>query len=320
MPFSRLRDEEIVRLRPDVERPEPTSQPMAVELETEMQPGGQAQDGVALFLVGSECRFRCVMCDLWKYTHEGPTQVGSIPEQIESALSTLGDRDLRWIKLYNASNFFSQTNVPKQDLGRIAALLSRFERVIVENHPKLLSDSILDFRDRVDGQLEIAMGLESIHPQVMPLLNKRMTCEDFRHACEWLKGRALDLRAFVLLQPPGLFGQAAVESCLETIDFAADCKVDHISVVPTRSGNGALEYLTELRQFSLPDMQEFEHVMRSRVEETNYVLTADLWDWEKITGACEHCREPRRSAMHKMNLTQRVAVSESSLCNCTPNP
>lgn len=53
--------------------------------------------------------------------------------------------------------------------------LAGFETVIIEIHPKLCGDLCLRFRDRLDGRLAIALGLETVNPDVLPRLSKSMT-------------------------------------------------------------------------------------------------------------------------------------------------
>ena len=224
--FQQLDSQTIESLRPSVDRPAPGDEVLEklTEQEAIWQDGKlRINDVLTLFLRGSECSFRCLMCDLWKYTHNEPARPGSIPAQIESALQkavTKGQEHApRWIKLYNASNFFSSKNVPTSDLDQIASVVGGFERVIVENHPKLLSDAIASFQRSIDGELEVAMGLESIHPAVLPRLNKKMNSTDFQRACERLQNWGIQIRAFVLLRAPGLSEAEGLEWCLRSIDF-----------------------------------------------------------------------------------------------------
>ena len=51
-------------------------------------------------------------------------------------------------------------------------------------------------------QLEVAMGLETAHPDALERLNKRMTVEDFTLAAERLLTRGVSLRVFLLISPP----------------------------------------------------------------------------------------------------------------------
>jgi len=86
-----------------------------------------------------------------------------------------------------------------------------FERVIVECHPALIGDPAVRFRDSVNGRLEVAMGLETAHPEVLARLNKRMTLDQFARAAEFLRGHDIALRVFILVKPPFLDEAEALE-------------------------------------------------------------------------------------------------------------
>ena len=62
-----------------------------------------------------------------------------------------------------------------------------FERVIVECHPAFVSERCVAFRHLLGGRLEVAMGLETAHPEVLEKLNKRMTLEQFAAAASFLR-------------------------------------------------------------------------------------------------------------------------------------
>ena len=148
--------------------------------EEERSRAGNLESVATLFLTNRECPFRCLMCDLWKSTTVERVPSGAIPAQIEYALSRLPPA--KRIKLYNSGNFFDAQAIPPGDWPRIAELVRGFEGVIVENHPRLCGSQCVEFRDLVGRELEIAMGLETIHPEVLPRLNKGMTLEDFSGA------------------------------------------------------------------------------------------------------------------------------------------
>ncbi|MBS1504843.1 MAG: radical SAM protein, partial [Bacteroidetes bacterium] len=168
--------------------------------ETEPAANGRLQRVNTIFLTGKECAFKCLMCDLWKNTLDGPTPKGAILKQLDYALSRLPEADV--IKLYNSSNFFDPKAVPPEDYAGIVERVKPYQRVIVENHPKLCNEACVDFAGQLDGKLEIAMGLETIHPDVLPLLNKQMTASDFARAASFLVSHDIDVRAFILLNPP----------------------------------------------------------------------------------------------------------------------
>jgi uncharacterized Fe-S cluster-containing MiaB family protein len=97
-------------------------------------------------------------------------------------------------KLYNASNFFDHRAVPPGDDPLIAQLLAPFVRVTVECHARLVGPRCLEFAERMDGRLEVALGLETVHPEALPALNKGMTLDDFRQAAGTLRGAGIGVR------------------------------------------------------------------------------------------------------------------------------
>lgn len=313
--------QQILDLRPDAERPKPGDSPIAALIEQEPScPTGDPLDVLTVLLRGSECRFRCLMCDLWKSTHLGETPAGAIPRQIKEAITSLAadKQQPRWLKLYNASNFFANYNVPKVDFPEIAKLCSPFERVIVENHPKVSNASINQFRDEISGQLEIAMGLETIHPDVLKSLNKGMTLNDFSRACDELLQSSIDVRAFVLLRPPGMCEAEGIEWCLKSIEFAVSCGVRHISVIPLRAGNGAIEHLASQGLFETPHVESLEVILRDSITALVATITVDIWDWPKLRGHCPKCESSRRSRLESANLHQEwEALPNGITCDCT---
>ena len=67
------------------------------------------------------------------------------PHQIEWALNQMPEA--RHLKLYNSGSFFDERAIPSEDYERIASLVSHFETVIVESHPRLINEKCLHFRD-----------------------------------------------------------------------------------------------------------------------------------------------------------------------------
>lgn len=341
---------QIVALRPQVGRPLPSDQPLSTL--TEMEPDRELgpQKTLTVFLRGSECRFRCLMCDLWKYTTGvEKTEVGSIPKQVQFALESVkqsalndegpkktgqqqsgqqhsglrrsGPQDFdseaaKWIKLYNASNFFADYNLPEVDLPRVASLVDGFERVIVENHPRLLNETIPNFRRQLAGRLEVAMGLETIHPESAAMLNKQMTPADFARACDWLHRRDVDARAFVLLRLPDMSEEQGRDWAIRSVQFAVRSGARHVSVIPMRFGNGAIDLLRKQGRFEPPQASSLETVLEQCLAETSAIVTVDLWDWGKLPGHCSVCSAARLNRIERMNLTQSLLPLPPVACGC----
>jgi archaeosine synthase beta-subunit len=285
--------------------------PYAYLVEPECAPNGQVEDVATLFLTNRECPFHCLMCDLWKNTTAERVPVGAIPEQIEVALSKLPAA--KHIKLYNSGNFFDRQAIPPEDYQAIARLVAPFETVIVESHPKLCGDECLRFRDMLAGKLEIALGLETIHPDVLPRLNKQMTAEDFERAARFLTDHDIATRAFILLRPPFLTESEGLDWAIRSMEFAFDAGVACCSIIPTRDGNGAMEQLRMEGVFAPPTFRSLETALAKGLTMQRGRVFVDLWDADRLFD-CELCGPARRDRLQRMNLEQQT-LSEVS-CHC----
>lgn len=305
-----LMDAEILADRPPRSPVDPW-RPHAFLVEPEHTAAGRIEDVATIFLTNRECPFRCVFCDLWKYTTEVRVPIGAIPAQIDFALSRLPAA--QHIKLYNSGNFFDRQAIPTDDYGAIAERVSRFRTVIVENHPNLCTSAVFEFRKRMGGELEVALGLETIHPEVLPRLNKRMTIDDFARAVGFLLSGGVHVRGFILLKPPFLDEQAGIDWALRSLEYALDLGVRCCSVIPTRAGNGIMDRLQADGRFSPPRLRSLEMVLEEGLRMARGRVLADLWDAERLA-TCPHCTAARIERLRQMNLQQQVVPPV--VCDC----
>lgn len=288
--------------------------PYAFLHEEEFGPTGQLVPTATIFLTNRECPYRCLMCDLWQNTLDERVPTGAIATQIRHALAQLPRT--RQIKLYNAGSFFDPQAIPPEDYEEIAALLNNFEKVIVECHPALLTETTgarcLRFRDLIAGKLEVAIGLETVHPQVLDKLNKRMTVDDFQRAAEFLKRNQIDLRVFLLLRPPFLNEAEGLEWARRSLDVAAECSAAACSIIPTRGGNGAME--APGIDYQPPQLRSLEAAIEYGLSLNCFRVFADLWDVEKFYECA--CSEHRAARLAEMNRTQLTpAPIQCELCH-----
>jgi radical SAM enzyme (TIGR01210 family) len=286
------------------------------KIDLELGPGRCIRRASTLFLTGMECPFHCSMCDLWQFTLAEATPVGALAHQIEEALGELSE-PCDWIKLYNASNFFDPRAVPEEDYGRITEAMAPFERVVVENHPRLIGSRMLRFQDQLRSQLEIAMGLETVHPASIAWLDKQMSLEDFEAAMEFCGKHGIDRRVFLILQPPGTPPEEAVDWGLQAAKLAASLGARHISMIPLRAGNGVIDRLLQDRSIQLPDAAQLEQWLfaaQNLLPDT--VVTVDLWDWDRLSGHCVRCSQPRLERLHRMNLRYPTPPLQIPRCHC----
>jgi len=273
------------------------------------------EDVLTIFITNRECPFRCLMCDLWKNTTERRVPNGSIARQVEWALSQ--HDPVKQVKLYNSGNFFDAQAIPEADWHAIVDLLRDVETVVVECHPRLIDARCLEFADLLSGRLQVAMGLETVDPRVLPKLNKNMTLARFERATSFLLAHEIDVRAFVLLRAPFQTERQGLMWAKRSLDYASSVGVECCAVIPTRAGNGAMDRLVELGHFAPPTIESIEAVLDYGVRLSSGRVFMDLWDMEKFIH-CKDCEPQRVNRLRQINLLQKTLPPISCHCGTSP--
>lgn len=294
--------------------------PHGVFVEDERAADGRPARIATVLLTGRECPWRCTMCDLWRDTIDTDTPRGTIPAQIAAArMATRGDgAAVSGMKLYNAGSFFDPRAVPEADYDDVAATLDGLSHVVVESHPALVGPRLDRWLAalarhaeqssvRSMPQLEVAMGLETAHEEALDRLNKRFTLARFAEAARALADRRVALRVFLLIAPPFVPPAEQEAWLLRSVDAAFACGAAVVSLVPTRTGNGALDDLAEWGWFRAPDLEDIERSFALALAHARGRgrLFVDVWDLERFA-SCAHCFAARRDRLAAMNLAQRV--------------
>lgn len=249
------------------------------------------------------------MCDLWRNT--APAPAGSIPRQIRHALARLPAASA--LKLYNSGSFFDRAAIPKSDWVEIAELCRPFQHVIVECHPSLVDQEALKFASMLEGTLELAMGLETIHPEALARLNKRIALTDFQQASTFLRSNNISVRAFLLVGVP-FIPEVEQENWLQqSIQAAFEAGANVVSLIPTRSGNGALDALETTGDFREPTLPALEAAQEFGLRLQRGRVFADTWDLARFS-TCAQCLPHRQDRLEKMNLSQQIIPRPPCRC------
>jgi radical SAM enzyme (TIGR01210 family) len=278
--------------------------PYGFFLEEERSASGGVVSSGTILLTNKECPWRCLMCDLWKNTLTETVPPGAIPRQIDFAVAQFGIKP-KQVKLYNSGSFFDSAAIPLADYPEIARGIAFAENVVVESHPRLIGEKTLRFRDLLARSLEVAIGLETIHPGVLPRLNKKFDLDHFSRAAEFLRDNRIAMRAFILVKPPFVDDAEALEWAVKSAEFAFSCGASVVTLIPTRAGNGAMERLQQTGEFTPPSLSLLERALEITLNLRTERVFADTWDLERFSD-CPMCLEKRRERLHSINLSQSV--------------
>jgi radical SAM enzyme (TIGR01210 family) len=295
----------IRELRKSVKRPNIDSKPNIL-LEEELGPNGDLLQTGIIFLMNRECPWTCVMCDLWQHTSVTPMPPGHARTQLKSAINQMElatEQPFQQIKIYNSGSFFDTKAIYTSDYGMIAESLSGYDRIIVENHPKLLGQHVSAFNGMLKPQLEIAMGLEVANDAVLDKLNKRFSLDDYKHACDFFHAQTIDHRTFIMVQPPFTHQAETLDQCQKSVQFAFDHQASCVSLIPSRATTGAMHALIKQGDFIQPSIRTLESCFTNALRLNRGRVFVDLWDLE-IFSECDACFPLRRARLVQMNRSQ----------------
>ncbi len=287
--------------------PDPNT-PHGVFLERERLASGTVADSGVVLLTNRECPWRCVMCDLWKDTTRDSVPKGAISRQVESAVRTWAEAGTLpvQVKLYNSGSFFDPAAISPAEYAPVARRIAFARHVVVESHPLLVGDRARELRDLLAGSLEVALGLETAHPVVLEKLNKKFDLTQFARAAEFLAVEQIALRAFILVNPPFVNEAEGAEWVVKSAEFAFSCGAGVVALIPTRTGNGAMERLLASGEFIPPTLAMLEVAQQAALALGRGRVFADTWGLEAFS-ACSHCFAARRDRLETINWTQHGA-------------
>lgn len=290
-------------LRPAKKAHDPWAAP-AWQLEKERQVDGREATCLTVFLIGRECPFTCVFCDLWQHTIDQDTPPGALPAQLRLALAAASRQEgasagaladgapAQLLKLYNASNFFDAQAVPKVDEAAIVAASQGFERVVVESHARLLGPRCRHFAEQLEGRLQVAVGFETVAPASLSRLGKGIGVADLRRAGRFLQGAGISLRAFVLIGAPFLPRRERPVWTRRTCELALELGAEQVVLIPLRPSPGELARLVANGEVELPDLAEVTETVDLCAPLAPRRILLDSWDLERLTAGWRAENQP----------------------------
>jgi hypothetical protein len=144
-----------------------------------------------------------------------------------------------------------------------------------------------------------------VHTEILKQLNKRMNLEQFKAAAQFLRHNDIDLRVFILVKPPFMQEDEALEWAVQSLEFAFECGATAATLIPTRGGNGAMEELAGAGQFSPPRLATLEAASAHGIRMNKGRVFADLWDVQAASW-CAGCFDLRIARLKTMNLQQSI--------------
>ena len=289
--------------------------PEPERLEVEIFPDGRARSILTVYLRNGACPIACVYCALYRGMDARPATGEEIAVQIASARAR--HEGIAGIKLYNASSFFEPASiVPSEaELRAIASEVAGLDLVVVEARSENAARAP-ELARRLDGRLEVAIGMEAADDELLALWNKPTSTASFRKAARLLAANGILLRAFVLVQPPFVSGREARELAIRSVEEAAAAGARLVSLLPVVSRHAPMEKLRRAGMFSEVSLDLYFEIV-SACRGRGPAIVAETEALAALPG-CRHCRDRRIAALLALNETGELPAVDCERHEAAP--
>jgi archaeosine synthase beta-subunit len=182
----------------------------------------------------------CSMCGYAKDTLGRSATPEELAEQLANA--TARYRGEPYVKVYTSGSFLDDREVDPESRRRLVAAFSgKARRLLFETLPEFAVPAALDpLRTSFDGELEVALGLESTDPTVLGrFVHKNAPPSEYLAAGDRVRAMGLRAKAYLLLKPPYLTESESIRDVVRSIEEAAP-HFDALSVNPVHIQNGTV--------------------------------------------------------------------------------
>ena len=154
------------------------------------------------------------------------------------------------LKIYNSGSFLDDIEIPKEVRKYIYKKILNSEKIkeiVVESRLEYItSEKLEEIREFFDKKyFEIAIGLETVNDYIRNnYINKGILFKDFKTTFKRCKEYGIGVKVYLLLKPPFLSEQAAIDDCSNSIKTLINLGVNSLSINPVNIQKGTLvEYL-----------------------------------------------------------------------------
>ena len=175
----------------------------------------------------------CAMCGHLAGTSRGrKITAEEYEKQFETIMNQIDFSDIPMICVYNAGSFFNDNEISpeaRKSIYKIINNIPEIQHVIFESRPEHITEEKIQILTEsiVGRRIEIGMGLESSDEYIRHMcLNKGFKLDEFKNAIKLLKSLNVNSLSYILLKPPFLGENIAINDSVNTIRWAFDQGID----------------------------------------------------------------------------------------------
>ncbi len=283
-----------------------------------------------IILSTSGCQVKtCLMCPFPNETAAG-YDGKNIIEQFDACFVNDSIDCYDMITLFCNGNFFNDGEIApiarQYIFNRIKTSKARF--VVVESLPQYFTErqAKLASEQIGDKKLCLFMGLQSSNDQVRRLcVNTTTTQKNFENAVRLLQERSWIPMAFLMIKPPFLTEQEAIDDTVNSTRYLASLGVDYTTLCPNRVAPYTVaDLVSKAGQYSVPWIWSVVDVLKQThdiVGVTPMVNTSELKpeinpDSICCTNRCHECNVHLIAAIERYLFTRDITLLDDMKCDC----
>jgi len=313
------------RLRAEADTAGPPDEPTRVWLDRDRTPEGVMRSLTIILNTGG-CRWAdeggCTMCGYVAEATETVTEA-DLETQLEQALAyeaKEAHQRAPMVKIYTSGSALDDRELTPNFREHLAQRLSDRKRLVLESLPQFVdADRLEPFVSRAID-VDVAIGLETADDRIRrDCVNKLFSFADFERACETATAVGAGVKAYLLLKPPFLTEQEAIDDMVESVRACSTIDACHtVSMNPTN-----------VQRYTMVDEQYFHSGYRppwlwsvvavlEATTDVDAIVTSDPVGAGSDRGPhnCGDCDERVERAIEDFSLRGDPSVFEQVDCAC----
>lgn len=230
------------------------------------------------------------------------------------------------VKVYSSGSVLDPAEVPPNVLEKMLRYLSLkefVEEVTLESLPCFVTDERLQAISEwiSPDRIEIAIGLETASNDIrINMINKPFNWSDFQKAVEIILDKGMHAKAYVLVKPPFLSEQRALDDGEETGKRAIDIGVETLSLnLTTVMKYSYAEHMFKRRDYRPPWLWtgvELCQRLKSYSSPTRIVCCPSGSGNPRVPHNCGKCDSDVVNALREFSDNQDLSHLVALSCNC----
>ncbi|MCG3218115.1 MAG: archaeosine biosynthesis radical SAM protein RaSEA [Candidatus Heimdallarchaeota archaeon] len=272
----------------------------------------------------------CTMCG---YIYDNPVEptldeLKSMISQVKKIImEKRQEDDFEVVKLFTSGSYLDIEEIPieiQKELLEFISQVPGIDEITIESRPEYVTPEALDMLDEVSQKvhIEIAIGLESASDQVREQsINKGFSWSDYLSAITRINNSYCTSKAYLLLKPPLLSENAAINDVVDSVDKLSELNVESISLNPMNVQRGTwIHREFERYNYRTPWLWSVVFLLRkmaATVPNTRIICDPTAGGRDRGAHNCGKCDKEILNLISEFSLTQDPSVFDKApKCDC----